>query len=93
MDSAALFPVPVDIFHVLDDETGNPDQYLQKLVNESNDRMNEVARTVYYLKVNTWTYMFYCYIAYINLKDMKFWLTQDCYCMLNRIWKLKLKRQ
>jgi hypothetical protein len=53
MDSAALFPVPVDIFHVLDDETGNPDQYLQKLVNESNDRMNEVARTVYYLKVNT----------------------------------------
>lgn len=60
MDSAALFPVPLDIFQVLDDEIGNPDQYLQKIVKESNDRMNETARTLYYLKVKSCFLVMFC---------------------------------
>jgi hypothetical protein len=52
MDSAGLFPVPVDLLEVIDDENGNPDNYLHQIINSCDDKAHEVSRTIYYLKVN-----------------------------------------
>jgi hypothetical protein len=51
MDTAALFPVPIDLFEVIDEENGDPNDYLQNITNNCQANMQETSRALFYLQV------------------------------------------
>lgn len=53
MDTAALFPVPIELFDVIDDDNGDPNDYLQKITDNCRENMQESSRALFYLQVGS----------------------------------------